>query len=115
MALGPGGDKHTIMTFVENGRVIQRRVHLMKVVDKDGKVNDIEGDRLPDYILMQSGKGYKGNHLGQILLGRNDPGENRRPIKERWPNIRDVGHLVIGISFVLLLSRIVAAVAEMRP
>lgn len=104
MALKHKEEHFTRWTHVENGQVLNRRLHRIEVQANDGRLYVIAGDRLPDFIQTCTGVGHKGTHLAQILLN-----PNRQPKglvltnREPWPTGRDVFMAVIGfMSFIFL-------------
>jgi hypothetical protein len=115
MALRHGGEFFTKWTHVENGQVLVRRLHRLEVQGKDGLLHVLEGRNLPDFIQTCAGEGHRGKHLGQILLGPNDPSRRSRNRTERWPSPRDGIHLVMGVSLCLILVRLLAALSDVAP
>ena len=112
MALSQGGERFTKWTHVENGQVMTRRLHRLEVQGKDGRLYVLEGRHLPDFIQTCSGHGHKGKHLAQILLHpRNFPPQPREEFK-RWPNVRDVVHIGLGLVFSAALVRILSELAQ---
>jgi hypothetical protein len=104
MALKHKEEHFTRWTHVENGQVLNRRLHRIEVQANDGRLYVITGDRLPDFIQTCTGVGHKGTHLAQILFN-----PNRQPKRfslsdpEPWPSSRDVLMAVIGVmSFIFL-------------
>ena len=52
----------------ENGKDMQRKIHVLEVQATDGRVYTIQGKELPESIMTCSGEKYQGRHLMQILL-----------------------------------------------
>ncbi|MCA9063319.1 MAG: hypothetical protein KDA96_09680 [Planctomycetaceae bacterium] len=104
MALKHKEEYFTRWTHVENGQVLNRRLHRIEVQANDGRLYVITGDRLPDFIQTCTGAGHKGTHLAQILFnpGRH-PSSLRLTDPAPWPSSRDVLMAVIGVmSFIFL-------------
>lgn len=104
MALNHKGVHFTRWTHVENGNVMNRRLHRIEVQANDGRLHVITGDRLPDFIQTNAGNGHSGKHIAQILL---DPNRRTSSVialeSGPWPAMRDGVNLAIGFaSFVLL-------------
>lgn len=110
-----GGEWYTKWTHTENGNVMSRRLHRLEIQAKDGRMYVLEGQRLPDFIQTCSGVGHKGKHLAQILLNRKNFPDQDRGLFRTWPNARDAGHIVIGLTFSVILFRILAFLAEATP
>lgn len=104
MALKHKEEFFTRWTHVENGQVLNRRLHRIEVQANDGRLYVITGKSLPDFIQTSAGSGHKGTHIAQILLHpnrRTHPTDTQEP--QPFPNGRDVLVFVIGLcSFVLL-------------
>jgi hypothetical protein len=56
----------------ENGRILTRRIHTMKVQAADGRLHHLEGRDLPNSISLYSGVSYRGAHLAEVLLNPKD-------------------------------------------
>jgi hypothetical protein len=107
-----GGEWYTHLVFTENGETKNRRIHEIKVQGKDGWMYTLEGKDLPNFIQLDTGAGQKGKHFAEILL---DPKNFPPPPKgkaKRWPNPRDAGHLVGGMTFALILLRVIWLLAN---
>jgi len=105
MALKHGSESFTKLVHMENGKVLVRRLHRLEVQSASGQLHVLTGDKLPDSITTNTGQGYKGAHLGQILL---KPKQRLSLLSElndykddRWPTSRDAINWMIGIAFVL--------------
>lgn len=111
MALERQGEYFTSWTHVENGRVMNRRLHRIEIQARDGRMYIVTGKYLPDYLHTGSGHAYKGEHLLQMLLGPEQMQRSSEPAEVRyWPTARDVTHAALGIACFLLL-RFLAVVA----
>lgn len=102
MALEHDGENFTRWTHVENGQVLNRRLHRIEIQANDGRLHVLEGDKLPDFLQTCTGHGYKGLHTAQVLLS---PGKVHASVSERivlWPSGRDFLHVVLG--FVLFIG-----------
>lgn len=104
MALKHKEEYFTRWTHVENGQVLNRRLHRIEVQANDGRLHVITGDRLPDFIQTCAGVGHKGTHLMQILFNPNrQPKQMVLTDPQPWPSSRDVLMAVIGVmSFIFL-------------
>ena len=104
MALKHTGEHFTRWTHVENGRVLNRRLHRIEVQANDGRLYVITGDGLPDFIQTNTGNGHKGDHIAQILL---DPKRHKSNVivsePAAWPSARDVLGFAIGFFSIVLL------------
>ena len=111
MAICQRGERCTKWTHLENGMVTNRKLHRLEVQGKDGRLYILEGDDLPEYFQTSAGVGYKGKHLGQILLNPKDLPPPKRAEFERWPSLRDTLHIGVGLTFAVLMLRILAKLA----
>ena len=112
MAQSHGGERFTSFRFTENGEIKVRRIHRIEVQANDGHLYVLEGNDLPDKLEVNTGIGHRGKHLATILLNkRNFPPPPKGKMK-MWPNARDVFHLALGMTFFLLLFRVVSALSE---
>ena len=68
MALCQGSECFTRWTHVEDGQVMNRRLHRIELQTRDGRLRVITGDKLPDFIQTCAGHGYTDANLAQILL-----------------------------------------------
>jgi uncharacterized Ntn-hydrolase superfamily protein len=68
MALRQGSECFTRWTHVENGQVVNRRLHQIDLQTHDGRLRTITGDKLPDFIQTCAGHGYVSANLAQVLL-----------------------------------------------
>ena len=95
-----------MFTHVENDKVLNRRVHRIEVQASDGRLYVLEGKQLPAFIQTNTGTGFQGQHVMQVLL---KPGP--KTLAGPWPTGRDLVHGVLGILFCVLV-RLVAVVAR---
>ncbi|MCI0459841.1 MAG: hypothetical protein L0Z62_23065 [Gemmataceae bacterium] len=100
MALKHGEEFFTMFTHVEDDRVLNRRVHRIEIQARDGRLHVLEGKRLPTFIQTNTGTGFKGAHLMQILV---KPTSWKDTLLESWPTSRDLVHGVLGILFCVLV------------
>jgi len=90
MALRQGSECFTRWTHVENGHVMNRRLHRIDLQTRDGRLRVITGDKLPDFIQTCAGHGYTDANLVQILLfpkslSRRVPKQGSRlPVTDCW-------------------------------
>lgn len=109
-----GGERFTAFTFTENGRTLTRRIHRMEIQSNDGHLYVMEGDDLPDKLVVNTGIGHRGEHLATILLNRrNFPPPPKGKMKS-WPQHRDVFHLLLGLTFSGLLIRVITLAESVR-
>ena len=108
MALKHGEESFTMFTHVEDGKVLNRRIHRIEVQARDGRLYVLEGKQLPAFIQTNAGAGFKGQHVMQVLL---KPGPRSEAPLGPWPTGRDLVHGVLGILFCVLV-RLVAVVAR---
>jgi hypothetical protein len=103
MAIRHGDEYFTRWTHVENGKVLNRRLHRIEIQARDGRLYIVTGEKLPDFLQTCSGHGYKGEHIAQILM---HPKVGRSPDAEPkpWPTSRDALHAVLGLGLFLLLQ-----------
>lgn len=112
MALQHGGERFTRWTHVENGQVLNRRLHRIEIQARDGRLHVIQGDKLPDFMQTCAGQGYKGAHIAQILLNPNAPRSTELPEEPKcWPTARDALHAAFGVVG-FLFARFFVAVAN---
>ena len=105
MALEHEGEYFTRWTHVENGNVMNRRLHRMEVQAADGRLHVITGRYLPDFIQTNTGTGFKGVHLAQILLSPKKVTPVYVPPTCRpWLTGRDVLHMVIGVFVAVMIG-----------
>lgn len=113
MANKRADEQYMHFTFHENGKSFTRRLHRLEVQGPDGKLYILTGKDLPDMMSVYTGTGYKGEHLGEILL---------KPLKVRpwpklvvetrpWPSSRDVLNIAIGLFVIAALNFISSVVA----
>ena len=88
--------------------VLHRQVRRIEV-QTHGTLYSITGTRLPEYIGVHTGQGFKGHHTAQILL-RSEPAPDGlseapgwpQPISA-WPGLRDVVHITLGVVGFLVI------------
>ena len=100
MALRHEEERFTKWTHVENGQVLNRRLHRIQVQARDGRMYILTGDKLPDFIQTCSGLGFKGVHTAQILMSPETIPHKpayQLPVTEAWPVSRDVVHMALGV------------------
>lgn len=98
MALKHGSEHFTRWTHVENGQVLNRRLHRIEIQARDGRMYVLQEERLPDFIQTCAGHGYKGVHIAQILLDPNAASDEKvpSPTPISWPTGRDVMSAGLG-------------------
>ena len=106
MALKEKSEGHfTKWMHMENGKVLVRRLHRLEIQSASGQLHVLTGENLPDAIVTNAGEGFKGAHIGQILLNPKQrfKASNTLPDvqEDRWPTSRDAVNWMIGIAFVL--------------
>lgn len=104
--------QYTSWTHTENGKVMHRRLHRMKVQDRNGRLHNLEGDKLPEAIHTFAGQAYKGAHLATILLRPETVRVPKAAPQETasWPNLRDVANFFVGFMCITMLRVIVALI-----
>ena len=82
-ALHQAIERSTRMDHVENEDVLHRQVRRIEV-QTHGTLYSLTGNRLPEYIAIYTGLGFKGRHVAQILLrpGSVSDGLQKQPV---WP------------------------------
>lgn len=101
-----GEDCFTYFIHTEDGQVTPRRIHQLEIRDgKGSRPRILTGADLPDFISVSTGKGFKGKHLGRILLN-SDPNESKTKWKVGAEDIRDIFFFISGFSSFYLLSAI---------
>ena len=63
----------------------------------------IRGEDLPDGFVTNTGHGYKGKHIAQILLRPHSTRRLPAPDVDYWPKARDVLHVGLGVFGFLML------------
>ena len=109
MALRDGSEgSFTKWMHMENGKVLVRRLHRLEIQSASGQLHVLTGSNLPDAIVTNSGEGFKGAHLGQILLKPKQRLLSLNSLPEykedRWPTSRDAIQWIIAFAFVLFLN-----------
>ena len=111
MALKHGEDFYTMFTHVENGQVLNRRLHRIEMQGRDGRLYVLEGRQLPDFIQTNTGTGSKGAHVAQILLKPGDAAAESggwlADTLPRWLTFRDLSSGFFGIVFYLIFRLVV--------
>lgn len=105
MAVKKGDEYFTSFTHTESGRVLTRRLHQLEIQARDGRIYTLRGENLPDFIHTSAGEGFKGEHLGQILLNPKAVSTWPNFVSEPrpWPCGRDVLNFVLGFFAVAML------------
>ncbi len=110
MAIKHGSQYFTRFVHLENGNVLNRRIHRLEIQARDGRMYVVQGDKLPDFIQLSTGAGHQGEHVGQILLNpqaaRLLPSPETRP----WPCGRDLLNVAV-VFFAVAMLRFVASLA----
>jgi hypothetical protein len=88
MALRQGSECFTRWTHVENGQVVNRRLHGIDLQTHDGRLRTITGDRLPDFIQTCAGHSDTSANLAQILLSPKSLSQ-KVPKQVPWPLATD--------------------------
>lgn len=103
MALHHGDEHYTKWMHIENGNMMVRRLHRIEIQARDGRLHVIRGEDLPDGFVTNTGHGYKGKHIAQILLRPHSTRRLPAPDVDYWPKARDVLHVGLGIFGFLML------------
>lgn len=117
MALKHGSEYFTKLTHIENGKIVPRRIHRLEVQDRHGRLHILTGEKLPDYIQINTGHGYAGKHLGQILLGTKGLSLTDSVLSlprvemPAWPCFRDLLSALMGFLLFFALRFIGAVIA----
>ena len=87
---------------VENGPPLHRQVRRIEVQTR-GRLYVFSGKRLPAFIGICTGEGFKGRHTAQILLSADSGSDGLGELlscpsaHKAWPELRDVVHAALGI------------------
>ena len=113
MALHHKDEHFTNWIHLENGKVLNRRIHRIEVQALDGRLYVLRGKQLPDAVQTSCGEGHRGEHLAQILL-RPDSMRSKQelPSTDAWPTTRDVIHVALGVAGFLLARFLVVNLAH---
>jgi len=103
MALKHQEERFVRWTHVENGKVLNRRLHRIEVQAADGRLYVLTGDQLPDFIQTCTGQGHRGKHIMQVLANPRAEADWTPPESKPWPVGRDVLHATLGVVGFLLL------------
>ena len=114
MALRNGDEHYTMFTFVENGQVMNRRLHRIEFQDRTGKVHVLEGKELPNFLMANTGAGQKGHHVATILLKPESAGSLIPAMGELWPSRRDALHGFAAVVLFMMLQHF-AEIASRLP
>ncbi len=115
MALISNSERYCTMTHHENGtRGTTRRVFTIMVQAADGKVHQLEGERLPDSITIYTSNP---NHRGSadILLG-SPPRPSVRAFATSFLNgtrARDLTFTLLGMFVITVLATVADVIAQM--
>ncbi len=99
MALKQGASYFCKWLHFENGRLTHRRLHVLEIQARDGRMYSVTGDKLPEALVTSTGDKVQGQHVAQILLR---PGKCFTPQAE-WkvmkppPTARDLVFMSIGV------------------
>lgn len=94
--------------FMENGQATVRNVHRIEVQSREGKLFSLTGERLPDFVVLTTGRSQQGDSIAQILDRPNRTVSRPLPAPKPWPEWRDMLHVVIGLATVGALNFIVS-------
>ncbi len=98
MALKQGTTYFCKWLHFENGRLTHRRLHVLEIQARDGRMHSVTGDRLPEAIVTSTGDKVQGEHVAQILL-RPEKTEQLPLMLEKTPSpltFRDVMAMAFG-------------------
>ena len=114
MALKQAGEaSFTKWMHTENGKVLVRRLHRLEIQSASGQLHILTGDKLPDAIMTNAGEGFRGNHLGQILLRPNQRLSSLSTFRDvpddRWPTSRDAIQWLLAFAFVMFWNFLTSA------
>lgn len=112
---GSNDERYCHLTFRENGKVFSRRIHRIELQDRRGHLWIIKGRSLPDAITLDTGPGFVGNHIAEILL---NPAEAVAALPAEpagWPGPRDALNWVGAIAGYHILFAVVDAIAGVLP
>jgi len=108
----------TRLDHVENGQPVHRQIRRIEVL-RHGRLHILTGKRLPEFIGICTGQGFKGQHSAQILL---HPGADCEVFQEQtywppaiaaWPQLRDVVHIGLGLTGFLAIRFLLNLIASM--
>lgn len=68
MALKQGTTYFCKWSHFENGRVMHRRLHVLEIQARDGRMYSVTGDKLPQSLITCTGDKVQGEHVATILL-----------------------------------------------
>lgn len=115
MALFAGDRHYCKIVWMENGRIVVRRVYELTIQQPSGLVQRLTGKDLPDGIVIQTGPSMKGRPTMEVMMfpeSRMAEGEfSRFPIEQPWPRRRDIMHMG-GAFFLLGLIRLFLMAAQ---
>ena len=115
MALISNSERYCTMTHHENGkRATTRRIFVIMVQAADGRVHQLEGERLPDSITIYTSNP---NHRGSadILLG-SPPSPSVRAFVTSFLNgarARDLSFMLLGMFVITVLITVADVLAQM--
>ena len=114
MALRQNEERFTSWTHLENGKVMNRRLHRLEIQARDGRLHIVTGDKLPEFIGTCAGHGHKGAHVAEILLAPEKLSTRpayQPPDMQPWPVSRDVVHMALGFIGFLAIRFFLALIA----
>lgn len=94
---------HCKFVLLENGTPVVRRIHRLVIQAANGKVYEIEGNRLPMFVGLFPGNSQAGKHLGQILLNPNQYHALDWIAPATWLSLRTVVIFLFGMFATHLL------------
>ena len=101
MAHKDGNGYYCMVALFENGEMTVRRIQRLEWQGDDGSMHFLEGKVLPNDINLQTGRGFKDNHLGQWLGVKTAPGKSLLP---GLPKKSDVLYMVIGAALLVIFK-----------
>ena len=90
-----------------------RYIHRLELQTPDGKIYTIEGEKLPNWLMVDCGESQHDKSLCQVLLS-DRPNRTRTVVhaeQRPWPTLRDVANGLIGIIVFQLGIGVVSALA----
>jgi hypothetical protein len=113
MALKDSAGYYTKFEYVENDRVLVRRIQCLEIQARDGRLYKVEGKQLPDYISGKSGDHSNGVHTLNILVSERarKAGLSGEPKPVCWLSQRDFVSMIFGSSLLMVIIGIIRFVA----
>ena len=93
---------------MENGEPMDRLVYRMEVL-RHGRLYILTGDKLPKFIGICTGHGFKDEHIAQIHMSPEAFSAALQkqsfwpPTLSPWPGPRDVVHMAVGMVGFLVI------------